>query len=150
MVPQGGFEPPTDGLWWRRQDSNLHSRFLPIELLPQRPLLYQLSYWSKSLEKIYQNWKKIGNTREKKKQGTLILKISSINCNHLIIAVCAFTYSINNLPFFIAFECFIDNRYIPTGYDLLRRQVKKDSLNVIVLKLTMVISESPIIAFTLR
>ena len=45
MVRQRWLEHPTDGLWWRRQDSNLHSRFLPIELLPQRPLLYQLSYW---------------------------------------------------------------------------------------------------------
>lgn len=86
----------------------------------------------------------------RKKTRHVDLKISSINYNHLIIAVCAFTYSINNLPFFIAFECFVDNRHIPTGYDLLRRQVKKDSLNVIVLKLTIVIFESPIIASTLR
>ena len=42
MVRLARFELATNSLWWRRQDSNLHSRFLPIELLPQRPLHYQL------------------------------------------------------------------------------------------------------------
>lgn len=33
--------------------------------------------------------------------------------------------SINNLSLFIALKCFVDNRHIPTGYDLLREQVKR-------------------------
>lgn len=53
VVRLARFELATDGLWWRRQDSNLHSRFLPIELLPQRPLLYLLSYSPRSFIWLY-------------------------------------------------------------------------------------------------
>ena len=104
MVPRRGFEPRTNSL----------KGYCSTTELTEHVAGKKFTKTGKKLEICV-----------RKKTRHVDLKISSINYNHLIIAVCAFTYSINNLPFFIAFECFVDNRHIPTGYDLLRRQVKK-------------------------